>query len=615
MEGRFQSVPSEVHSSSSSHHASLSLFRHRSVQHSSSTAEFRLQSGEVPSMRGTKLNAEVQAPSSWLPTRLTSPYCVLSAAGVQEDFYTTCLSWGVDQMALALSKKLVMFHPLHPLQTSSMVEISGRPCGESIDSSGSPDMDRNTLFSERHCTCVAVPCFNDNACFLGLSNGELELYSARGDGTLDLTTTFDMPNPPTAYLEGLMKCRAGSRSRAVRAMDQLKSSVSSIGSIATSCIHPWLAAAGTAARGLLTLDARQQLPAQRFGSEASFELERQETWHEAGAAVNTLPGSPASRMKKVASFLLHNDRLCSVAWNSNGSLIATGSGSGVVLIWSLCAPQRPLHSFLVDHDCSVKALSFHPTNPYELVVGAKAGSAGIRTYDISSSEPVISGIGCTTATVLQALYAPDGNCLVTSHGANLSAELLEGDGASHGQWSPSTTSATALTSLLDSLGDAEGPGVISQRSGAFATRDTGSRNHFKSFPDAACSTTPNTLVVWRRGLQSREHLLREALLSDEPSCFPTTSERCSNSAANLIPMYSLPGHRSRPLCLSTPSRLSPFAGCAASIAASSSDSTIRFWRLFESSPSAENRPPRHQAYQQSTPITEAWDTFATPTLR
>ncbi|GET93275.1 hypothetical protein, conserved [Leishmania tarentolae] len=647
-----------------------------------------------------------QSTFSWLPTRLTSSYCVLSAAGLQEDFYTSCLSWGTNQMALALQEDLVLFHPSHPRKASSTARISSPPAPGEAGSSTATGPSAS-FPGPRRATAVAMTRFKETSCFLGMSNGAVELYEGRGDGTLQCTVAFAVPPPPTGYLNSLVLGRDDadgdgaalptSSSRAARSLCLLSSSVSSISCVGTSSRHPSLGAAATSARGLITLDARQVQPAIRFGTGA--ELSQDEgALH--SSSVSASPSSAVSgglsKLQRAASFLRKHDRLCSVSWNATGSLVATGSGSGIVKVWSLSAPQRPLHTFLIDQDCSVKALCFHPQSPYVLLAGGSAGAAGLRTYDLSSAEPVLTSTGATAAPVTQALYDPEGNYAVTGAGVPLSPVLSSLSPppyptlAAHGEhgtttsgagsnpyeygtgWHHSsstrisgTSSSSAVgasgraTLLHDSWDEMEMPA-----SPLSATLDTTPRlartiasEGSSSSSAVAHSAPPNALVVWRCGTRRRENYLREALLHrsnrrrdstggrDDFSRYgDNSSDDGGDDVAQVdcvsrggfqdstvvaddghnrdigyprsewMPMYSLPGHRARPLLICAPFPQSPFAGCYASIAGGE-DGTIRFWRFFETTSDATHLQHRRQAQQQSATTQEDMDLLATPVLR
>ncbi|CAJ1012688.1 putative WD domain, G-beta repeat [Leishmania naiffi] len=507
----------------------------------------------------TALTASSRQSTSWIPTRLTSSYCVLSAAGLQEDFYTSCLSWGTNQMALALQEDLVLFHPSHPRQASSTARISNPPApGEVGNSTGTTSS--GAFSGPRRATAVAMTRCRETSCFLGMSNGAVEMYEGRGDGTLHCTVAFAMPPPPTDYLSSLVLGRGdcgrvtsatSSGSRAARALDLLSSSVSSISCVGTSSRHPWLGSATTAARGLITLDARQVQPAIRFGTDAELSQDERapRTSPLSASASPAVSGEP-SKLQRAATFLRQHDRLCSVSWNATGSLVATGSGSGIVKVWSLSAPQRPLHTFIVDQDCSVKALCFHPGSPYVLLVGASAGAAGLRTYDLSGAEPILTSAGATAAPVTQALYDPEGHYAVTGAGVPLLPAPLSlsppaypalaahaelgaasgGDGSGFREYgtgwhrSPSTRLSVAnSSSVIGASGGstlwhgswnetealAASPSATLDLTAGFAGTAASASS---SSSAVAHSAPPNALVVWRCGIRRRENYLREALL-------------------------------------------------------------------------------------------------------
>ncbi|KPI88565.1 hypothetical protein ABL78_2298 [Leptomonas seymouri] len=523
-----------------------------------------------------------QCTAFWQPTRLTSSYCVLSAAGVQEDFYTSALSWGTHQMALALEQSLVLFHPSHPRQSSSTVVISQPPTGAGVYASHAFD-------TPRRATAVAMSRCREISCFLGTSNGAVELYEGRGDGQLHCTVAFAMPEPPTDYLSSLLcgdsssndGCNGGAASsRAARALSILSSSVSSVSCIGTSDRHPWLGAAATAARGLVALDARQTQPILQFGSEGERSVEGQPVSSAATAggradvsglasslsksfATSINDGSRLSRLQRASAFLRQRDRLCSVSWNATGSLVATGSSGGVVKVWSLSAPQRPLHSFLVDQECTVKAFAFHPERPYELLVGASAGPAGLRTYDLSSAEPILTCCGATAASVTQAVFDPAGNYAVTCAGAptdhavpcpspsspspllrsprgaaavradvnspNVGGVLDSSQRWRHSSPSHSVTGVSfGLSSAVPLLQDSWDymDAVVEDASSFLAGMDGPSGGVVGGFSSTtpAHSTPPNSVVVWRFARRCRDNHLRDALLREHTKGGETDSD-------------------------------------------------------------------------------------------
>lgn len=394
---------------------------------------------------------------AWQPTRFTSPYCVLSAAGLQDDYYTSCLSWGRSTIGLALREYLVVFHPRQTHQMSWHACFSrSSEAAEADPGSSAPRV--------KQPSAVAITRFNDAACFLGLADGAVELYEGReGTQTLCSALAFDMPSPPLERLRGFLHGGSmdangtpqassasasapagpsGASATALHRLEQLlvekASSVSAVGCLTTSALHPWLAVAGTASRGLLAVDARQRAPCLHFGdlSDDLLLSGRVPTWSSSSSSSSlsggggvgsqhtrlepTAAGPPlstAQRLKSVATFLRSRDRLASVAWNAAGSLVATGGGDGVVAVWSVSNTRAPLHTILIEPHSTVKALAFHPARPYELVVGTEAGPSGVRVYNVSSAAPALCWSTPTRSQTTQALYSPDGEYILTSHGA------------------------------------------------------------------------------------------------------------------------------------------------------------------------------------------------------
>ncbi|CCW66962.1 unnamed protein product [Phytomonas sp. Hart1] len=581
------------------------------------------------------------AQSQWIPTRLSSPSCVLSAYDFQDDFYINTLSWGRERIALALRQDLLFFHPASPRQKSATTCVSDMDSmkgNDHNDESGSP-----SNFSSRQPTAVAVTRYNDETCFLGLSGGGLELFQCTEHGDLVRTNVFTMPPSPYETLTaGLGEHLFPSKStpslpkglllsRASKALSLSMSSVSSISGVATSATHPWLGVVATAGGELLSVDARSTKPCMVFGgnshisrtlsatSEAPFHFSHARCSYSLCGdpddpnAREASPFSPTDdpsscgnalkRVKWVSDYLKQHDRLCSVALNGNGSLIATGSDMGIVKLWSLQNPRSPVQVISSDNQRTIKALSFHPHNPYELLIGGCAGNSGLRVYNVLTTDPQLMWSANIAAQTTQAQYSPDGGYILTAHGisANLStmSEMMT-EGTSDQGETPSTVVHRYRGPQLrynfadDSMDeDSEvcdgNTGKPGGGGGGIGWTGTTPRTVVVTRQE----TPPSySLVVWRKPKRDSIRFRPYDLLSQSERVFRRTSSprsqhhrhfrSCRKPAATTLALhlqYTMAGHRARPL-LACPFLRSSYDGYVASVAGGV-DSNIRFWRVFQ----------------------------------
>ncbi|KEG09768.1 hypothetical protein DQ04_04691050 [Trypanosoma grayi] len=497
----------------------------------------------------------------WQPTRLTSPYCVLSANGVQDDFYTSCLSWGRENVALALCDEVLLFQPSRPLELPAVMNLQERSRG-----------------SVSKVTSVGISQFSDCSCFLGELDGSVSLCESRGDGLLTPVSSFAMPPPP---LENTPL--SGAAAMAV---------TSSVQCLATANAHPWMVAAGTAAQGLFILDSRSVKPVAHMGG---CDLLLPSAGKGVGAQLS--PGDAVSLLSSANS-------ICGVSWNASGSLVATGESGGVVNIWSLSHTRAPVHRMkLPGVHTTIKAVAFHPTNPYELVVGGGTNDGMLRVYDVSSAASHLAWGVSTGCQVTQALYSPDGAFIVSAQGAHTgdsirarspSIRLRRSIGRGGETHERAADQVEQLTEMFErgmsrndhTLHDA------GERSSAFSEVASSEGNDVPSISEAL----PFSLVMWRKGTQRR---------GSTPVVFANTdasatrqgryySPESRHTPLPLVSMYVMAGHRSRPLHMTAPFLQASNPGCVASVAGGA-DSTIRFWRCFCSKSEAVNWEQRARA--------------------
>lgn len=420
----------------------------------------------------------------WLPTKWTSPYKVLTAGVLQNDFYANNVSWGKESIAIGLLSEVLVLKRGKTCFISSVDDVvssSDTPCGrldggvsdaassESHSSSGTSPPGGSPRpgdpSSGLRPTTVSVMREEEAEVFLGLSNGMACLLRGRPDGSFCRQQSFDMPPtsltsfmPRTMNMNTIPRYGSGESNmarvpanlvdgRQLGLSDEMRryrellaqhaDGLTSVGCSATCGAQPHEVVVGTSCHGLLLLDKRCRTPslamsfssATRLGSGGVSRISDMYSPGNGGCGLNAgnmpdgvvLDAGPPCFLRSPGATLLQNERLCSVTWSANGSFVAAGGADGVVTIWALSAPREPLHRVVVDAQCAAKAVTFHPYNPYELALGSSAGEHGIRVYDISSPSPRLTYAGRMPVPMTQVVYSPDGGHLVSSHGSTRAA--------------------------------------------------------------------------------------------------------------------------------------------------------------------------------------------------
>nr|CCC93793.1 conserved hypothetical protein [Trypanosoma congolense IL3000] len=501
----------------------------------------------------------------WQPSRLTSPYCVLCASGVLDDFYTSCLSWGRENVVLALRDKVLLFRSSSPLECPASLHLSG--------SNNSSDSQKSS---------VAVSQFSDSHCFLGGVNGSVGLYESSGSGELTLSSSFSMPPP-------ILECTTLSEPISMAA-------TASVRCLSTTNVHPWMVAAGTAANGLFILDSRCRSPAARMG-----DLVPWTSMESTSSPRIVAPGVILSMLSSVSG-------VCGASWNASGSLVATGESGGVVNIWSLSNTRTPVQRIrLPSVHTTIKAVAFHPTNPYEVVLGGGADDGCVRVFDVSSSVPHNKWCVSTGCQVTQSLYSPDGLFIISAHGTHVKGNRAAGNTDMHFHASRRGPSLHGGGDVCSGAGEQicrlterfervmsheEWPAeVVPGCSASFGGLQNSGVDSFRPLVSEA---PPFSLMMWRKGTQHHGTTPLGYVQRDQTQHHQTTTSWRNHPPLPLMSMYAMNGHRSRPLQLSAPFSQTVDQGCIASVAGGA-DCTIRFWKCFCSKSEMANWEQRMRA--------------------
>eukprot|EP00796_Vickermania_ingenoplastis_P005131 gene5130-3683_t len=541
------------------------------MDHLLSTVQRGLPSGNLEDPRSRRRLEPRGGVPAWVPTKLTSPYKVLTAGVLQNDFYASCISWGRENIAVGLTSEVLV---LHQERTRFITKVSDVVDGHGSDAAKSKLSVRPTTVSVLRCSEAEV--------FLGLSSGSTYLLEGREDGTFARRQTFDMPpNPLAETLRPASLCGptgpwgdagAGEQQRCRDLLSQHADAIFSAGCSATCAVRPHEVIVGTSSGSLVLLDVRSPTPALVLG--------KRELFSEFVEQYDGIRGQDSTIIRLTSSLLRH-ERLCAASWSANGSYIATGGSSGLVTIWSVSSPRRPLHRLVADAECAAKGVVFHPENPYEIALGNSAGPSAIRTYDISGAPPRLTHAGPSSTPITQLVYSPDGGHLVSAHGslrsavsrANLRAYLPSPLGLLHtaGATDGSLVAEVGLLDLTKSLRG--GPALVLPPEPTTSAGTADAADH--------AATQPHCLAVWRRG-RANLHPFRSP-------CLPPDTTEGPAAALPLHPAHILTGHKDRPLYLATPYAGSAQCGHVAS-ASGGRDKSLRFWKGEEHKVAAVNTP-------------------------
>ena len=208
----------------------------------------------------------------------------------------------------------------------------------------------STLQSRFTSVDIAASSPRDDLIFAGTARGNAILYASRPDGQLDEVYNASLNSSSSSgYDVSMTNATVG------------------ISSIASSEHLPHLGLYGSSCGAVSLIDVRVR------------------------------PGTqPSGRCAFPTS-----DRVCSVAWNASGAIFAVGCNDSAVKIYSLANMSTPLCSLdEVHQQGAVRAIDFHPTNPFELCTGGGVGNGLIAVHNIVSSVSALSNRDVTDNEVV-----------------------------------------------------------------------------------------------------------------------------------------------------------------------------------------------------------------------
>lgn len=121
-----------------------------------------------------------------------------------------------------------------------------------------------------------------------------------------------------------------------------------------------------------------------------------------------------SKTSPITIHQAHQQEICALQWSQQDHFLASGGDDNQVRVWDCRHLQEPLHTFS-DHQSAVKALSWNPIYPSLLMSGGGKDDKTLRFWDVTTGE-CLRHIN-TGSQVSGALWHSSGTELVTGHGA------------------------------------------------------------------------------------------------------------------------------------------------------------------------------------------------------
>jgi THO complex subunit 3 len=121
--------------------------------------------------------------------------------------------------------------------------------------------------------------------------------------------------------------------------------------------------------------------------------------------------SKFKRNQKTREIVAHSSKVHSVAWNSNGKKLASGSYDKTAGVYSLGNDRLTKDHILKGHTDSVDQLCWHPSNPDLLATAS--GDKSIRIWDTKSYKPITSIP--TKGENINICWSPDGKTIAVGN--------------------------------------------------------------------------------------------------------------------------------------------------------------------------------------------------------
>ncbi|TKR95485.1 hypothetical protein L596_009650 [Steinernema carpocapsae] len=119
----------------------------------------------------------------------------------------------------------------------------------------------------------------------------------------------------------------------------------------------------------------------------------------------------------ISTFVTHEQEVCGLDWDADGTRLASGGGDGLVCVWDANAMSsnttRPIYR-LTDHTSTVKAVKFCPFKANILVTGGGAQDRTVKAWSAANGNLLRSTDAGSQVTGI--LFNTDFQEMTTSHG-------------------------------------------------------------------------------------------------------------------------------------------------------------------------------------------------------
>ena len=116
----------------------------------------------------------------------------------------------------------------------------------------------------------------------------------------------------------------------------------------------------------------------------------------------------SSQVRELAG---HKRNVHHLAWNSIGTVLATGSGDGIIKLWSVTGKQGREVGSLKGHEGSVNQICWNPTNPRE--IASVSADKSVRIWD-AKTKRCLRNIQ-TPGENINIAWSPDGRSIAVSN--------------------------------------------------------------------------------------------------------------------------------------------------------------------------------------------------------
>ncbi|TBU12375.1 hypothetical protein CWI38_0781p0020 [Hamiltosporidium tvaerminnensis] len=300
----------------------------------------------------------------------TTPYKILDAPGVTDNFYTNILDWHNNTVIVALSDTVYTYN-------TDTKKVKEMVC-----------VDTDSYVS-------SVKGCNGTVC-VGSSDGNLYFIDISTNKIIHTLSVGSSSNIGSGNSIG-----SGSGT----------GSSSNIGNIGNSCIGSSISNSSNI--GNFNRDSKNQLISNncnrrvRIGTMDWFDNNTLTCGTKDGNIYNT-----DLRCKKIINNVQHGDEVCGLKWSTDKRYLASGGNDNIINVW--VSGSCRVRDRLVGHNGAVKAMDWCPWKSGMLVSGGGNNDRSIRYWDVNSG-------GCLGVTQCQSqvsglIFSPKYREIISAHG-------------------------------------------------------------------------------------------------------------------------------------------------------------------------------------------------------